>query len=331
MKPVNQIILKLVVLLGIVVILGTMYRTLEGFRGKSPAQQLKDYNSNLNYAKANKDSANTKLSKASQAYSTDMTNLLHMINKAKANKIYDPRTYDVYDALKNIRDMKYKLITAYTKEDIKKINDKLNGYIKDYNNALKPIKDKAMIDLIKKIYTTRINDIITNQKEVNKINGFLATMPKQIADLIKKYPYLAPKPPLVPNASSSSSVPNPPLTGFGASSTIQGSGPANLAQGQGSSILQNVPGFPEYQFKGCWTKGNDTTYPILNAMAVPKVDTIEQCAEKAKALNLSTIAYDGSSTGMCFGGESEYKNTTTAQCYNTYKLGKSFAVYSKIP
>ena len=217
-----------------------------------------------------------------------------------------------------------------TAAERKKTYNTLNTHINDYNNALKFIKEKEIIDLVKKIRTQRINDIITMQRKLNQIREFLATLPKKIEDLIKKYPNLGKIPP-VPKASSSSSVPNPPLTGFGASSTIQGSGPANLAQGQGSSILQNVTGFTEYQFKGCWTKGNDTTYPILNAMAVSKVDTIEQCAEKAKALNLSTIAYDGSSTGMCFGGESEYKNTTTAQCYNTYKLGKSFAVYSKIP
>jgi hypothetical protein len=98
------------------------------------------------------------------------------------------------------------------------------------------------------------------------------------------------------------------------------------SQGSGSGIIQAVPGYEKYKFKGCWTIGNDTAYPVLNKMAVCGVPNVSDCAKRASNINLSTIAYDGK--GQCEAGDLEYQSKTSTECYNTYGQGKSWAVYS---
>ena len=96
--------------------------------------------------------------------------------------------------------------------------------------------------------------------------------------------------------------------------------------GSGSGVMQPVPGYEKYKFKGCWSVGNDTAYPVLNKMAVCGVPNISDCAKRATNLNLSTMAYDGK--GMCQAGDLEYQTKTPTECYNTYGQGKSWSVYS---
>ncbi len=96
--------------------------------------------------------------------------------------------------------------------------------------------------------------------------------------------------------------------------------------GSGSGVMQPVPGYEKYKFKGCWSVGNDTAYPVLNKMAVCGVPNISDCAKRATNLNLATMAYDGK--GMCQAGDLEYQTKTPTECYNTYGQGKSWSVYS---
>ena len=87
-----------------------------------------------------------------------------------------------------------------------------------------------------------------------------------------------------------------------------------------------APNYPNYKFKGCWTYGNDTAYPILTKTIAQNVTSMDDCVGKASNLGLSSAAYDGSN--ICFGGGSEYSTNTPVKCKHTYHKGKSWLVYS---
>jgi hypothetical protein len=94
------------------------------------------------------------------------------------------------------------------------------------------------------------------------------------------------------------------------------------------SIQEAAPNYPEYKFKGCWTYGNDTQYPILNKMVASNIPNMSDCVRKVSQIGLQSAAYDGKN--LCIGGGSEYTQTTPINCDNTYTKDKSWLVYSKI-
>ncbi len=96
----------------------------------------------------------------------------------------------------------------------------------------------------------------------------------------------------------------------------------------GSNITNAAPHYPKYKYKGCWTHGHDTTYPIVNQMLFKDTPNMNNCVKKISELGLSVAAYDGN--GICMGGDKEYQTQTSTDCSGTYPKKKSWLVYSKL-
>jgi hypothetical protein len=201
----------------------------------------------------------------------------------------------------------------------KKVTD-----LESQKNAAKTPTDKAKI-------TLKYNAAMTDWRNLNdqnaKLNKSIDDL-KKSRDLVEKdIRTLASNKLLVQTYINQLKKPSPSSTVKPAGNVSTKSSAAGGASlGSGSGIMQPVPGYEKYKFKGCWMIGNDTAYPVLSKMAVSGVSNVSDCAKRVSNLNLSTLAYDGK--GMCEGGDTEYQTKTPAECYNTYGQGKSWAVYS---
>ena len=228
-------------------------------------------------------------------------------------------------------------------DKLKAANDKANSDIDGYNKQLsnkkylKSTKNsiKSKVDSAKKLIntnqaemyrltldaTTRINTYTNLVTEFNKeLEDFYSNVRKIMAEN---------------ESNKASSVPDvvspPPPT----AEVLSGPTPITVTpekkkynyHSKLETSLENVaPNYPNYKFKGCWTYGNDTAYPILTKTIAQNVTSMDDCVGKASNLGLSSAAYDGSN--LCFGGGSEYSTNNRAKCKHTYPKGKSWLVYS---
>ena len=81
------------------------------------------------------------------------------------------------------------------------------------------------------------------------------------------------------------------------------------------AIQDAAPNYPNYKYRGCWTYGHDTSYPILSKMVVNKIPNMNECVGRVSQQGLKTAAYDGKN--LCFGGGSEYSTNTSVNCEQT--------------
>jgi len=93
------------------------------------------------------------------------------------------------------------------------------------------------------------------------------------------------------------------------------------------NVEDAAPNYPSYKYKGCWSSGNDTQYPILKKMVVSNISNMDDCVGKISQVGLPSVAYDGKS--LCFGGDNSYSEYNSTNCESTYGQGKSWLVYSK--
>ena len=93
------------------------------------------------------------------------------------------------------------------------------------------------------------------------------------------------------------------------------------------NVEDAAPNYPSYKYKGCWSYGNDTQYPILSKMVVSNISNMDDCVGKISQVGLPSVAYDGKS--LCFGGDNSYSEYNSTNCESTYGQGKSWLVYSK--
>jgi hypothetical protein len=159
-------------------------------------------------------------------------------------------------------------------------------------------------------YNTMVDSILKkSQDEKNQAD-------KIILDYKKPEGYVEPS--IVKNQAtiSQSSVPAPATE-----ATLNKTNQLNY------SIQDAAPTYPDYKYKGCWSSGNDTQYPILTKMVVSNIFNMDDCVGKISQAGLKSVAYDGKN--ICTGGGEEYSEYTHAKCDSTHSQGKSWLVYSK--
>ena len=185
------------------------------------------------------------------------------------------------------------------------LDNKYKSWVKDeYSTKFQAIlKDykRPEADVIAPTGSSQVSDnppIVSNQVSDN-----LPIVSNQVSD----------NPPIVSNQVSD----NPPIVPE----------PATENMLKKPYIQDSAPDYPNYTFKGCWSSGNNTMYPILNKMVIPNVFNMNDCVKSISRAGLQSAAYDGKN--LCFGGGSNYTEYTSSKCDDTYTKGKSWLVYSK--
>lgn len=158
------------------------------------------------------------------------------------------------------------------------------------------------------------------EKALNEAMGKLNAALINTNELIANFNYL------VNNIGKTSSSGKAPPAGPGGGSGGQSFGAGSGGGTNTESIPDAAPNFPNYKFKGCWTTGHDTSFPVLTDMYLTDIKSMDECVKRASQMGLSNVGYDGK--GKCIAGKQDYTKSTSTQCYNTYKLDKSWLVYS---
>ncbi len=252
------------------------------------------------------------------------------ITQAKTNIDYATKNANVmYDMLltaqrsKNTADNNYASILSALERAKQTLNDAYAKLKKDKkNNALKIALKNA--ENSAKFYQTQKD---TSAKGVDKATRDVtnATLKFEAAknavtEATAEYKYLMSK--ITQSTSSGQAPPAGPGGGSGGQSFGAGSGGGTNTE----SIPEAAPNFPNYKFKGCWTTGHDTSFPVLTDMYLTDIKSMDECVKRASQMGLSNVGYDGK--GKCIAGKQDYTTSTSTQCYNTYKLDKSWLVYS---